>query len=430
MSQNSDWIASRRQVMKGLGLTGLALAVPGCVVAAEAAVAPPPAPTSGSGWTGERLFRVVQDYSAMGNHRVGTAVDAQTNNWFANQLRAMDAEITMQPFTFDRFDGATEETIDGETIPSMPLYYEAVGETQSDRPHLATLKATTGDRASQALQDEIAKAKTAGAAIAVIATEGAGGELSTPNCYPKLGSGMPTILVPGRYSEALAKGKVSARYAGRIVPGESNNVVARFGDQAATPLVVATPLSGWFTCAAERGTGIAVALALAEQFGGDYPVTVVGSPGHEILHHIGLEAYLKANRVAASLIMHLGANVAVGQKDLETGQVTLAHGLGNPKEIPEAGRMVFVRMDEARFNTIKSELATAQLPAALNPPSWNGEGELWANAAGSDLMSFTGIHPLFHTSGDIPTNTTSPEALATVYQAVARAVATYLGSTG
>ena len=45
-------------------------------------------------------------------------------------------------------------------------------------------------------------------------------------------------------------------------------------------------------------------------------------------------------------------------------------------------------------------------------------------------MSFTGIHPLLHTSGDIPANTTSPEALATVYQAVARAVAKYLGGTG
>jgi hypothetical protein len=209
------------------------------------------------------------------------------------------------------------------------------------------------------------------------------------------------------------------------VPGESNNIVARFGDRALTPLVVATPLSGWFTCAAERGTGIAVALALADEFSRDRPVLVVGSPGHEILHHIGLEEYLKANRAVASLILHLGANVAVGQKNPTTGKVTLAPGLGNPREIPEAGRAVFVRMDEDRFSTIEPELANADLPAVLNPPSWNGEGALWANASLSDLMSFTGIHPLFHTSGDIPQNTTSPEALATVYQAVARAVSKY-----
>lgn len=377
MSQKSNRVGSRRQVMKEMGLTGLALNVPGWMAEIVAAVAPPLPP--GAGWTGERLFKAVQDYSAMGNHRVGTAVDARTNSWFADQLRAMGAEIQMQPFAFDRFDGATEVVIDGKTIPSMPLYYEAVGEVHSDRPHVAALKATTGDRPSQALKDEIANAKTAGAANAVIATEGAGGELSTPNCYPKLGSGMPTILVPGRHAEALGKGKVSARYSGRMVPGESHNVVARFGDKAATPL------SGWFTCAAERGTGIAVALALADRLGGSHPVMVVGSPGHEILHHIGLEEYLTANRVAASLIMHLGANVAVGQKEPKTGKVTLAPGLGNPKEISAAGRAVFVRMDEARFNTIKPELATADLPAVLNPPSWNGEGELWSKAASSDL---------------------------------------------
>jgi len=48
----------------------------------------------------------------------------------------------------------------------------------------------------------------------------------------------------------------------------------------------------------------------------------------------------------------------------------------------------------------------------------------------SDLMSFTGIHPLFHTSGEISDNTMSPNALATVRQAVAGAVSKYVGSVG
>lgn len=423
MLQKPKFLTSRRQVMTAFGLTGLALAVPNCLFGAAARAED--VPPAGEGWTGERLFKVVRDYSGMGSHRVGTPVDAATNSWFAEQLQAMGAEVELQPFKFDRFDGTTEVTIDGETIPSMPLYYEAVGEARSDAPHVAALKVTTGDRPSQALLDEIAKAKSAGAAIAVIATEGAGGELSTPNCYPNLGSGMPTVLAPGRFAEALIKGKVTARFSGRIVPGESNNVVARFGDPGETPLVIATPLSGWFTCAAERGTGIAVALALAEEFGRDRSVLVVGSPGHEILHHIGLEEYLKSNQVVASLILHLGANVAVGVKNPATGRVTLAPGHSSPKEIPEAGRTVFVRMDGAQFSKIEPELASADLPAVLNPPSWNGEGALWANASPASLMSFTGIHPLFHTSGDVPENTTSPEALATVYQAVARAVSRY-----
>jgi hypothetical protein len=423
MSQSGERIPTRRQVLGGLGLTGIALGMPGCSTLID--THRKSASAGSADWNGERLFRAVQEYSAMGNHRVGTAVDAATNRWFAGQLRTMGGAIELQRFAFQRFDGTASVTIDDQPIPSMPLYYEAVGEFQSDNPCIAALKATTGDRPSQALQNAIAQAKAAGNTILVIATQGADGELSTPNVYPVLGSGVPTILVPGRFADALAKGKVKARFSGRIVPGESNNVVARFGDQAKAPLVIATPLSGWFTCAAERGTGIAVALALANRFGRERPVLVIGSPGHEILHHIGLEEYLKANNVAARLVLHLGANVALGVRDANSGEVSLAPGINNPKAIPEAGRAVFVRMDETRFRTIEPELAKADLLSVLNPPAWNGEGALWAKASPGDLISFTGIHPLFHTSGDIPEATTSPEALARVYQATAKAVSEY-----
>lgn len=430
MSKMSDRTSSRRQVVNALGLTALSFALPVCRGGAQAQPATPAAGGQGPGaandWTGERMFKAVQAYSAMGNHRVGTPVDAMTNRWFADQLRAMGGRVEMQRFTFDRFEGSSAVSIDGQAISSMPLYYEAAGEVRSDSPRVAAMKVTTGDRASQALKDELRKAKAAGAAMLVIATEGAGGELSTPNCFPVLGSGVPTILVPGRYADALRTGKVVARVAGRIVPGESSNVVARFGDQAGTPVLIATPLSGWFTCAAERGTGIAVALALADRFRRDRPVLVVGSPGHELLHHIGLEAYLKANRVVADLILHLGANVAVGLRDETSGRVKLAPGFADPGAVPEAGRAVFVRMATSRFSSIEAALANADLPAVLNPPSWNGEGALWAEAASGDLLSFTGIHPLFHTSGDVPQATTSPAALATVYQAIAQAVANYM----
>lgn len=424
MSWNNDGVPTRRLILGGLGLAGIALGAPGC--ATLAGVQGENASAAGSGWTGERLFRTVQAYAAMGNHRVGTPVDVATNRWFADRLREGGGETEFERFTFQRFDGATSVTLDGQLIPSMPLYYEAVGQFQSDSPRVAAVKVTTGDRPSPALMSEIAKARAAGDAVLVIATQGAGGELATPNVSPVIGSGVPTILVPGRYADALLTGKVQARFSGRIVPGESHNVVARFGDRTRPPLVIATPLSGWFTCAAERGTGIAVALALAARFGQDRPVLVVGSPGHEILHHIGLEDYLKTHGVAASLVLHLGANVALTMRDPASGKASLAPGVNNPKVIPDAGRAVFVRMGETRFRSIEPELEKAGLLPILNPPAWNGEGALWASAFQGDLMSFTGIHPLFHTPGDIPEATTSPEALACVYEAVANAVTQYL----
>jgi len=49
---------------------------------------------------------------------------------------------------------------------------------------------------------------------------------------------------------------------------------------------------------------------------------------------------------------------------------------------------------------------------------------------GHPARASTRIHPLFHTSGGMSDNTTSPEALVTVYQAVAGAVSMYVGSIG
>ena len=64
-------------------------------------------------------------------------------------------------------------------------------------------------------------------------------------------------------------------FAGRCdtSPGSSGNVVAFVGASGAArvgqavevaPLMITTPLSGWFRCAGERGPGIAILLALVE----------------------------------------------------------------------------------------------------------------------------------------------------------------------
>lgn len=139
-----------------------------------------------------------------------------------------------------------------------------------------------------------------------------------PNRGPGPGTGLPVVLVPGRAAAALLAGRTQVRFSARIVTGTSENLLARFGDAGrALPLLIATPLSGWFASAAERGSGIALAIALAERFASRHPVQVLGSPGHELLPHIGLQALLADVQPQASLIVHLGANVALGRADGE-----------------------------------------------------------------------------------------------------------------
>src|SRR6185312_9725361 len=78
---------------------------------------------------------------------------------------------------------------------------------------------------------------------------------------------VPVVGVAGREGQALkaaaqAGADARLRIAGRMQPGRADNVVARLAGPG-KPLVLSTPKSGWFHCAGERGSGIAIWLGLA-----------------------------------------------------------------------------------------------------------------------------------------------------------------------
>jgi hypothetical protein len=387
-----------------LGLVA-SLVVPGC--------AAPPAPSAPAD-PGVALYRLVETYSALGDHRSGTPVDAATLDWFAAELQRRGARVERQPFSFDRYEASARVTIAGQVVPSLPLFYEGVGELDDDHPFIASTAVIDGDRPSVGLLDAIAKAKAAGAKVAVVATSNALGELQSPNRVPQAGSGLPVVLVPGRVAEALAKGPVHVHFAGHVVPGRSENIVAAFGDVSRSPIVIATPLSCWFTCAGERGTGVALAIALAERIAPRYPVLVVGSPAHELLPHVGLQAFLAQNKLAPSLVVHLGANVALGERDA-AGTIAWAKNRG-----------VGLRMQPAAFERLRVALDGMSVRAQNNPPRWFGEGELWAHAIAAPMLSFVGTGAQFHTPADTPANSTSPQLLHQAYDAIGGALDAWL----
>ena len=97
------------------------------------------------------------------------------------------------------------------------------------------------------------------------------------------------------------------------------------------PLIVITPRSGWWHCAAERGGGIACWLEIIRMIAAARPVRpalFVASSGHE-LGHYGLDKFIDARpgiiRRAAAW-MHLGANIgaAGGAARLQAGDDEIA----------------------------------------------------------------------------------------------------------
>lgn len=365
---------------------------------------------------GEHLYQLVQAYAALGDHRTGTSVDHATLAWFATELGKRGARVDTIPYQFERYVAHCRLTANTADVEALPLYYEAVGAVHSSRLYVAELAidaSMPGNSIARQLDELVACARMSGADAAILATIGAGGRLVALNRAPVLGSGFPTVLVPGVALPRLRQAAVHLDLDARLEPSESATVIGHLGpDAAASPVVVATPLSGWFRCAGERGTGIAIALQLATDLAERWLVLVVGTTGHE-LHYLGLRRFLATHALHPAAVVFLGADLATGPLGPEREPTFQSWHLGRTT----AG--------EGLAQRLEAVLAPVRFPVRSKPAQWSGEGEEWVRL-GIPLLSLAGRSPLFHTAQDLPEYATSPEQLAVTYTAVYQAAQLFL----
>lgn len=67
---------------------------------------------------------------------------------------------------------------------------------------------------------------------------------------------------------------------------------------------------------------------------------------------------------------------------------------------------------------LRPALAAIGLTLRVDPPQWFGESALWVGTGSAPVLSLVGFGPAYHTPGDRPDATTSPELLERVYDAV------------
>ena len=365
---------------------------------------------------GEHLYQLVQAYAELGDHRTGTSVDQATIQWFATELGKRGAQVDTSPYQFERYVAHCRLTVDTAEVEALPLYYEAVGTVHSSQLHLAELALNVtipGNRFAPQLDEVIARARMSGAEAAILATTGLGGHLVALNHAPTLGSGFPTVLVPGAALPMLRQAAVHLELDAQLEPSASATVVGHLGQRnAASPVVVATPLSGWFRCAGERGTGIAIALQLASELAERWPVMVVGTTGHE-LHYLGLRHFLADHSHHPAAIIFLGADLGSMPRGSES-EVT--------SPLFHAARTT---AGEELAQRLEAVLAPMRFPVRSNPTQWAGEGEEWVRL-GAPLLSFARRSQLFHTAQDLPEHATSPEHLTVTHTAVNQAAQLFL----
>jgi len=368
------------------------------------------------------LIDIVHEYSDLGFHRTGTDVDTKTNTWFARYLKTFGASVSCPPYAFDRFDYDVTLLSDGAVVESLPLFYHCVGQVETDRVAVVELSMDHADNGMDAVIDGLCRNAVAeGYQALVLATMGATGALVAVNRGPGRGNDIPVVLVPGHASDELQRSELFLHYDAQLFSAQSANVVARFGESHhASRMVLTTPLSGWFSCAGERGTGIAVVLALAEEFASRVPMTVIGATGHELGMMGG---FLSAGDCVPhpESVFHIGSCVASRGDDGQEPDAALTSDLQTTLHVDsdvEAHVIDAVKSLNGRL---------CRVPGTSDPGQWVGESRCWAGKT-RNMISVAGASPLFHTVDDVAVRATTPSLLSQAHGAIRGAFCHFTGN--
>ena len=380
---------------------------------------------------GSRLYRDVRTYADLGDHRTGTAGDHATTDWLINALAPSGYAAKAQTFDYPVFAlNRAELRVGGRSLSGFPIWTPKAtppggiaGPLSLDggvgTVMLVRLPYNPGASLRiPAYQIPIDKALATGAAAVVAVTENPLGELMALNA-PAMGPAwsQPVLSVAGREAEILraAVGQpVSVHLVGTTTTGTASNVVAtrRRPGQA---VVLSTPKSGWFRCAGERGSGLAIWLGLARWLAAetDHNLVLLATSGHEFDGYGGRRALetFAPTPAETKLWLHLGANVAAYGFDQIEGRLVR-------QSVPVAQRGVACSSGLIALAT----QAFAGQPGYGKPTDIDrdrppGEVVLYQKMGYSPLIGLVGAHPLHHTPRDLA-DVTAPALLEPVARAL------------
>jgi len=383
-----------------------------------------------------RIAQIIRAYEEQGIHRTATEVDRVSAGWLETEVRQSGLTPAREAFTISRVDPvAASLTAAGRRIEGVPLFDGGftdaagvrglLGPLASDAPIGLTEIAPNAAGAGPLAE---ARRQNRHRAIVVVTRGGRPG-LCPSNAESFLHPFGPPVLQvsseEGGFLTDLAR-RASTASAAEVTlvahvkrtPAEAFNVTANIpgGDRALPPLVIMTPRSGWWTCASERGGGIACWLEVMRALcgstaGGWQPardILFVASSGHE-LGQMGIEIYaerrpglIKHSRAW----IHFGANVGAAQDPGNTIQAS-----DDAMEAMLAEHMLAAGL------TIDRRVPRGTIPG--------GEAGV-VHRGGGVYMSIIGRSALFHNPADRGADAVDPNAIArfaTAFIGIAKALA-------
>jgi hypothetical protein len=281
-------------------------------------------------------------YVGFGEKRAGGSGDTACGNWLAAELEAAGYVVERQTFTAPYFETTRSELTCGDL--AAPVYpqpivtptgaegvsgplvrVDSAGRFMGSLDGAVALVDMAHGRWSSMLSPgarrPIAAAFAAGAKAVVAITNGPTGKVIALNADGRapMFNGPVGLIAPenadGFLAAAFQRREARLRIEGQGGRRPAFNFVGRIDRGKGRWLAVSTPRSGWFTCGAERGGGVAAWLYLARWAATtlpDHDLAFVCNTGHEYEYLGAAEAMREiAPPVAATRFwLHLGANVA------------------------------------------------------------------------------------------------------------------------
>ena len=366
--------------------------------------------------------RRIRAYEKMGVHRTGRGADNTTTWWMMEELRRVGVEAEPQTWRFPRVEiHDASIRFGGWDIPAVPTYDCAFTD---HRGIAGALRRDSGPGIvvwEFAHDDQERMAAGIYTSFELARSDGADGIIlimGDPDDHPVLRNAerpldpieLPVLQVApmhaGPILDAIGEAATMIVDGGRVDAPADNVVAAIPGtDPDAAPVVLMTPKSGWYTCAAERGGGIAIWLEIAGRIAADpgrRTLNLVASSGHE-LHHLGLEHYISELGERAADVhawMHLGASI--GSRNGQAG---------------------YAASDDELFRVATDALEAGGLQRRAFPVGNAGFGEARnIGEIGGRFVSFLGGHPYFHSPQDSYDRCVDAESLARHTDAAERIV--------
>jgi hypothetical protein len=365
-------------------------------------------------------------YIGFGIKASGGPGDNASGAWIEDRLRRAGYKVDRQPFDAPYFEIVRAELSAGSaTAPVIPqaiviptggdgvtgrlVRVDPIAGASSVLTNAIALVDLPYNRWSSALakpiMDTVRAALAGGAVAAVITTNGPTRKAIALNADGKapMFDKPVAVLAPDQAAPFLVaaakRESATLRVTGTAGRRSAYNLIGKIDRGKGRWIVLSTPRSGWFTCAGERGPGIAAWLALARWAPAalpDHDIALLCNSGHEY-EYLGAEKALAALApppADTAFWLHLGANVAARDWQEMGGGMLLP--------LPSADPQRFLVTSPALVEQARRAFAGQPGLESAYPAGQGSAGELTnILAAGyGRVAGIFGAHRFHHVAGD------------------------------